>query len=128
MKTSFKLQTIVSVVVALLALVLGAGLVTAKAVDSLSTGIGAAERTIHKEYSVLLMFAEAKGPYLANIAVEIKDAEGNVVLDRTSEGPWLFAKLPAGDYKVVATRSSGDKTGAAFTVTADRQVVVRMTW
>lgn len=128
MKTSFKLQAIVSVAVAAVAVALGAGLAAAKAVDSLSTGVGIAERTVHKEYSVLLMFAEVKGPYLANIAVEIKDAEGKVVLDAPSVGPWLFAKLPAGDYKVVATRPSGVKTGAAFTVTADRQVVVRMTW
>jgi hypothetical protein len=100
----------------------------AASVEHLSTGVGVNERVAHRDYPVLLTFAEARGAYLASIAVEIKDAGGKVVLATTSAGPWLFAKLPAGSYKVVATRVSGERTGADFDVGTSGQVVVRLTW
>jgi uncharacterized surface anchored protein len=114
--------------VAVLTLAAGAGLASARSVESLSTGVSADERTPRKEYSLLLMFAEAKGSYLANVTVEIKDAEGKIVLATTSAGPWLFAKLAPGSYTVVATRASGQSTGAAFTVGESGQQSVRLTW
>ncbi len=122
------LRLCIALAVAALTLVLGAGLASAAAVETLSTGVGSAERVPRKEFSTLLMFAEAKGPYLASIDVEVKDAAGKVVITTTSGGPWLFAKLPAGTYSVVATRPNGEKRAVAFTVTAERQEVVRITW
>lgn len=128
MKTNRQVLLLAALLAAVLTLVGGIGIANARSVESLSTGVGAEERVAHKGYSVLMMFAEAKGPYLANVAVEIKDAEGKVVLTTTSTGPWLFAKLPAGNYKVVATRSSGKSTGAEFTIGETGQQVVRLTW
>jgi len=129
MNTLRRVSWLVAVAIALLAL-LGAprSAAAAAAPETLSTGVSAAERVPRKDYSLLLMFAEAKGPYLANVAVEIKDEAGKVVLTTTSEGPWLFVKLPAGTYKVLATRTSGERTGATFTVGLERQQLVRLTW
>jgi hypothetical protein len=114
-------------VLALLGAVGAVGIVRAAA-DSLSTGVSVDERIPRKEYSLLLTFAEAKGAYLANIAVEIKNAEGKVVLTKTSEGPWLFVKLPAGEYRVSATRSSGLTRAATVTVPETGQAKAYITW
>jgi len=116
------------VAAAVLTLLVGAGGAVARSVESLSTGVSAAERVAHKDYSLLMMFSKSTGPYLANITVEVKDAKGEVVLATTSTGPWLFAKLPAGDYTVVATRTTGEKTGASFTVGGAKQQVLRLSW
>lgn len=128
MNTSYRVRVLLAMAAALLAVPVLAGIASARSVETLSTGVGVEERVPRKEYSLLLTFAEAKGPYLANITVEIKDAEGKVVLSTTSPGPWLFAKLPPGDYKVMATRGSGEKTSAAFTIGQSGQQVVRLTW
>jgi hypothetical protein len=109
-------------------LMIPVGMAHARSVESLSTGVGVQERVAHQGYSLLLTFAEAQGPYVANVAVEIKDADRNVVLTTMSSGPWLFAKLPPGDYTVVATRSTGAVTGAAFTIGGSGQLTVRLTW
>lgn len=56
------------------------------------------------EFSLKLVFAEkGTGSYLANVGVAIADAAGRTVLSATSEGPWFYAKLPAGTYRVTAT-------------------------
>lgn len=102
--------------------------VQAAAVDALSTGVGLEERTARSQYSLLLSFSEARGPYLANIAVEIKDAGGKLLLRTTSEGPWLYVKLPAGDYKVTATRSNGEVRAADVTVKESGQTRAFVTW
>jgi hypothetical protein len=94
----------------------------------LSTGIGKSERVSRTQYSTLLVFAEARGPYVANVKVEIKDAQGQVVIRMTSEGPLLYMALAPGAYQAVATRSGGRKSQAAFTVTGDRQQTVYLTW
>jgi hypothetical protein len=56
------------------------------------------------EFSLKLVFAEkGTGSYLANVEVKIADASGRTVLEATSDGPWFYAKLPAGAYSVTAT-------------------------
>jgi hypothetical protein len=57
-------------------------------------------------YSLRLLFVSG-GEYLANIGVTIKDAKGHSVLNATSEGPVLLAKVPPGRYAVVATTDDG---------------------
>jgi hypothetical protein len=128
MNTTYKVSVLLAAAAAIVAAPILAGIAAARSVETLSTGVGVEERVPRKEYSLLLTFAEAQGPYLANIAVEIKDAEGKVVLSTTSPGPWLFAKLAPGEYKVMATRASGEKTGATFTIGQAGQQVVRLTW
>lgn len=76
-----------------------------KGASFLSGGIGlderASMRSSSRDYNLQLLFAvRGGGEYLASNQVSIQDRKGNKVIDTKSEGPWFFAKLPAGRYKV----------------------------
>ena len=72
-----------------------------------SGGIGLDERealsATASEYNLKIVFALKEGNYLADASVLIKDAQGRTVLDAVSDGPWFYARLPAGQYAVTAT-------------------------
>jgi hypothetical protein len=80
-----------------------------------SGGIGMDEReamsAIASEYNLKIVFALKEGNYLADASVLIKDAQGKTVLDTVSDGPWFYAKLPAGQYAVTATMMEKANTG-----------------
>ncbi|MBK9237361.1 MAG: hypothetical protein IPO19_15790 [Rhodoferax sp.] len=58
-----------------------------------------------KDYSFWLTTAsKGSGAFLADVRVRIVDAHTRqMVLEHTLDGPWLFAKLPPGQYQVQAT-------------------------
>jgi hypothetical protein len=84
------------------------------AVDYVSGGIGKEEADALKQqsadYALTLEFASARsaegdtgaGAYVADVRVDIRDAQGRQMLDTTSTGPLLLVRLPPGDYTVVA--------------------------
>jgi hypothetical protein len=81
----------------------------------ISGGIGEEDRQAMQEasanYNLWITFAVKKsGEYLADTQVTIKDASGNTVLDATSDGPWFYAKLPKGKYRVDATVNGKTQT------------------
>jgi hypothetical protein len=47
--------------------------------------------------------AGAKSEFTSAVNVQVIDKEGNVVLDVPTEGPYLWAKVPPGSYRVDAT-------------------------
>ena len=56
------------------------------------------------QYNLRLIFAMREDtPYLADVEVVIHDAAGKKILAAVDTGPWFFAKLPAGSYRVSAT-------------------------
>ena len=55
-----------------------------------------------------------RNAYLADIAVTIKNDRGKVVLQTTSEGPFLYVKIPAGRYTVSATHEGNTRTAAVY--------------
>ena len=59
-------------------------------------------RAMEKDFNLKLVFALNNGEYVADVRVTVVDAANKVVLDTTSEGPWLLARLPAGTYQVNA--------------------------
>ncbi|WP_324601483.1 carboxypeptidase-like regulatory domain-containing protein [Accumulibacter sp.] len=73
----------------------------------LSGGVGEESRqqlSAHaSEFNLKLVFAMASGTYLSTVRVAITDAKGKAVLEATSDGPWFLAKLPMGNYRVVAS-------------------------
>ena len=77
--------------------------------------------------------AKPSGAYLANAKLRIVNVrDKSVVLERTMDGPWLLATLPAGNYDVSATfRADGtDKDQvlserASVGKSGQRQVVLR---
>jgi hypothetical protein len=78
------------------------GGVSTEAIDGL--------RSMEKEFNLKLVFALNTGAYLADVNVTIDDASNKVLLDTMSEGPWLLAKLPTGNYQVSATYSGSAET------------------
>jgi hypothetical protein len=80
---------------------------TSHGIKYLSGGVGINERAamdrMDKGYNLKVIFAEPSGPYLANVNVEILNASGKKLVETTDNGPWFFAKLPDGKYRVVAT-------------------------
>ena len=56
------------------------------------------------EYNLHLLFAQqGTGAYFANVPVKISDASGRMVLNATSLGPFLYARLKPGTYTVTAS-------------------------
>lgn len=76
-------------------------------VSYVSGGVGADERdalkAMAKDYNLRLLFADKKtGSYQAGVKVAIADTKGRKVVDAVSDGPWFYAKLPPGRYRVTA--------------------------
>ena len=73
----------------------------------ISGGVGIDARqglqAVAKDYNLKMVFAAQTGNYLADTHVVIKDMQGKTVLNAVSGGPWFYAKLPAGQYTIIAT-------------------------
>jgi hypothetical protein len=70
-----------------------------------SGGVGESERdelnALSSQFNLRLLFAmQGSGDYLADVQVNIRDQSGNMVLNAESRGPWFFAQLPPGAYRV----------------------------
>ena len=66
------------------------------------------------QYNLHLLFAqEGTGAYFANVPVQITDGSGRTVLNAVSQGPFFYARLKPGTYKVTASHG-----GQAVTKTA----------
>ncbi len=80
---------------------------TAGSVTYVSGGVGTESLdhlgSIARDFNLKLIFALNSGAYLSGVKVVITDAKGKSMVDTTSEGPWFLAKLPMGNYQVVAT-------------------------
>jgi uncharacterized protein YdbL (DUF1318 family) len=53
--------------------------------------------------NVKMVFALNTGNYVSDVQVKVTDSGGRTVLEDTSNGPWLLARLPAGSYTATAT-------------------------
>jgi hypothetical protein len=88
---------------------LGSKLETVGNITYISGGVGksAAEamRSVAKDYALEVVFVQKQGQieeFLAEVNVQIQDAQKNVVLDVVTDGPYLLANLPQGRYLVIA--------------------------
>lgn len=54
-------------------------------------------------HNVKMVFSLNTGNYLSDVNVRVTDRSGKVVIEDVSNGPWLYAKLPAGNYTATAT-------------------------
>jgi hypothetical protein len=88
--------------------------IIAKGVDDYSGGVGVTEReqmeAMTKGYNLKLVFDTKSGEYLSSVAVRVQNAQGKVLIDTISQGPWFSAKLPAGNYRVTATFDQHSQT------------------
>lgn len=90
--------------------------VTSGAVTYLSGGIGQDESTamqqMAKNYSLELEFvinASPRAEFTSDVQVKISDASHKTVLDTVSKGPFLLVQLPAGRYRLEATKDGKSK-------------------
>lgn len=78
----------------------------------ISGGIGEESReqlaSRARDYNLKMVFVLVAGNYLSDVNVQITDARGGTVAQHLSQGPWAYARLPAGTYTVKA--SIGDET------------------
>ena len=58
---------------------------------------------ISGDFNLKLVFALSSGEYVSGTRVVVADTQGNALLDTISEGPWFLAKLPRGNYRIIAT-------------------------
>ena len=56
------------------------------------------------QYNLHLLFAQlGTGAYFTNVPVQITDGSGQTVLNAVSQGPFFYARLKPGSYKVTAS-------------------------
>jgi hypothetical protein len=106
----------------------------------LTGGVGEVERAtiqaMGEHYPLKLIFSTKNGGYLSDVAVMIEDMSRRTMVAAVSDGPWLFADLPAGQYRVSVTAlgqsfealvrlDSGRQTRVNFSSWAPRQPVSR---
>jgi hypothetical protein len=70
----------------------------------MSGGVGVEERAAMRQmagkYNTKFIFSTFSGCYLADVKVTVSAAGGKTLLDLTANGPWVYAKLPEGQYDV----------------------------
>jgi hypothetical protein len=78
-------------------------------------------------HNVKMVFTLDTGSYLADVDVKVTDSSGKTVIDGVSDGPWLYAQLPAGRY--TADASYGGKTMTKrFSVNKSGQMTTYFRW
>jgi len=65
-----------------------------------------AMRSMAHHYNLRLTFVQKpSGQYLADIGVTLQNAHGKTLVDTNADGPFFYAQLPPGHYKISATSS-----------------------
>jgi len=84
-------------------------------------GVGIDERQAldaeRDRYNLRVAFAEKNGAYLSDIAVRLSTADGKEIYRGNTDGPWLFASLKPGKYRLEAD-NAGNKQARTITVGA----------
>ncbi len=84
-------------------------------------------KSLARDFNLKLVFALKSGDYVSDVKVAIADAAGKPLLDTTSEGPWFLAKLPAGNYKIVAT-FAGKAENRTIALGAEKLKTIDFRW
>lgn len=78
-----------------------------------SGGVGDEEmeqlKAIGRDYNVHVMLSSKDGAYVANIGLRVLGAAGQEVLAISGAGPYVYIKLPPGNYTLEATRNGETK-------------------
>lgn len=97
----------------------------------MSGGVGLDEReamhSLATNYNLRLVFAAKEGAYLSDVKVDIRDTAGRNILSAVSNGPWFFAKLPNGRYRIMVEAGGKNMTRSAV-VGSQRQTALKFYW
>jgi hypothetical protein len=101
-------------------------------VPAVAGGVGLDARAMlsseaRPEHDLKLVFALDTGNYLADLAVKVTDANGRTVIDGVSDGPWLYAKLPPGNYTATAMYK-GESVTRRFNIGSSGQRIAYFRW
>lgn len=104
---------------------------TDEGVAYMSGGVGEDEREamheLARNYNLRLVFAEKDGAYLSDVKVDIRNAAGRDILSAVSNGPWFFAKLPNGRYKIKA-EVRGKSMAQSAVIGRESQAELKFYW
>ncbi len=84
-------------------------------------------KSMERDFTLKLVFANTTGEYLSDVRVTIADASGNVMVATTSQGPLLMAKLAPGSYRVDAT-FNGRPESRNVTVAGSKLTTLDFRW
>lgn len=70
----------------------------------------AAFRGLASGYNMRATFTTGSGEYLSGVAVKVARSDGTVVFDATTNGPYLFARLPQGHYRLTANLDGAQRS------------------
>lgn len=105
---------------------------TEQGVPYMMGGVGIGERELMEgraeDYNLKLSFAEKVGVYLADVDVMVEDRNGNKIISRKTNGPWLYLQLPPGTYDVKATFEGETKQIENLRLTSGDRVTRVMRW
>jgi hypothetical protein len=87
----------------------------------------AAFRGLASGYNMRATFTTGSGEYLSGVAVQVARPDGTVVFSATSDGPYLFARLPQGRYRLTATLDGAQRSRELY-VPARGGVRLTMVW
>ena len=90
---------------------------TMNGVTFVSGGIGDSEiqamKDMKKKYNLQLLFADKDtSSYMADINVKILGKKGATILESVSHGPFFFAQLNPGKYKIVASHEGQEQSAS----------------
>lgn len=91
---------------------------------------GELENKLIRTMPLKITFTSKSGVAYGGVYVRIFDASGIAVFKHLCEKPWLFLKLPEGDYNVVAVDRKKVARAAAFKIGSEGsgQKVVKLIW
>ena len=99
------------------ALALGSAWACAQDAQYITGGVGSEQREEMKaqrgDYNLLLTFADRDGELRAGVAVTVQDRSGRTVLEVPDAGPMVYARLPAGSYRVTASTAGREQVRTA---------------
>ncbi|WP_413187278.1 carboxypeptidase-like regulatory domain-containing protein [Paraburkholderia sacchari] len=85
-------------------------------VEFVSGGVGLDEskalQAARSQWPLSLRFTDSNAEFLADVRVQIVDAQGASVLNATSRGPYMLVRVRPGRYTVHVSHNGVDKTSA----------------
>jgi hypothetical protein len=100
-------------------------------IDYVTGGVGedeaAALRAVASRYSMRARFTSSSGEFLSGVKVLLSQVNGAVVFVATTDGPYLYAQIPPGHYRISAV-SNGVERARDINVPSRGGVSVALTW